>query len=226
MDIIKTKPNYYSNTHQCKVLNINHITDSTFTLTFHKPNFEFASGQHVILSIEGDLHDREYSICSSENDKRIELLIKEVKGGYFTPQLKDLKKGDLLNVRGPHGSFCLNYEFLLNKKIFLICSGTGIAPFRSMFLSYPDLNFKIIHGIRYSEEEYFKTEFKKKYISCVTRDNKGDYIGRVTDYIKEQKFPDNSVFYLCGNFNMIYDVQNLLTSKGHNINNIFTEVYF
>ena len=50
--------------------------------------------------------------------------------------------------------------------------------------------------------------------------------GRVTEYIKNKEFDSESIFYLCGNFDMIYDVQNLLKNKGFHPNSIFSEVYF
>lgn len=227
MSEIKTKPTYTAKVYDCKVTNINHLTDSTFLLTFEKPNFEFASGQHVIVSLPGDLHDREYSICSAEEDPFLQIIVKEVKNGYFTPLLKKVKAGDGLKIRGPHGRFCLDYISIQEKPIIMIATGTGIAPFRSMYKSYPNLKFRIIHGVKNSQDAYFKDEFKDDYTLCTSQDKKSNsFHGRVTDYIQDMNFDTDSIFYLCGNFNMIYDVQNILTSKGHSVNSIFTEVYF
>ena len=122
--------------------------------------------------------------------------------------------------------FCIDLINNSDKDIVLIATGTGIAPFRSMVFSYPDLNFRIIHGIQRSSETYFKNEFSCNYVSCISQESSGDYSGRVTGYLKEVDFNKNSIFYLCGNFDMIYDVQNILSSKGHSLNSIFTEVYF
>jgi ferredoxin--NADP+ reductase len=223
---IKTKPIYTSKVYESKIISIEHLTPSAFLIIFEKPEFNFLAGQHIIVSLEGDIHDREYSICSSENDSNMQIIVKEVDGGYFTPQLKMLKKGDILKIRGPHGRFYLDYFNVENKDIILIASGTGIAPFRSMILSYPELKFQLIHGIKTIDESYFKGDFKCPYITCTSKDSKGDYAGRVTQYIESLNFNSNALFYLCGNFNMIYDVQNLIISKGHSVNSIFTEVYF
>ena len=95
-----------------------------------------------------------------------------------------------------------------------------------MVKSYPNLNFKIIHGIQRMAESYFSDEFKNIYTSCTSKDSDGDFNGRVTDYLKENSLRENSVFFLCGNFDMIYDVQNILKEKMFSINNIFTEAYF
>lgn len=223
---IKTKPVYTSDLYKSKVLSVDHLTSNTFLLTFEKPNFDFLPGQHIIVSLEGDIHDREYSICSSVDDFSMQIIVKEVVDGYFSPLLKKLKVGDILKIRGPHGRFTLDYFNVENKDIVLIASGTGIAPFRSMVLTYPDLNFKLIHGIRTIDEAYFKNQLKCSHVICTSKDSNGDFDGRVTHYIEKFNFESNTVFYLCGNFNMIYDVQNLLISKGHSVNSIFSEVYF
>ncbi len=227
MSEIKTKPTYTSKVYDCKVTNINHLTDSTFLLTFEKPNFEFASGQHVIVSLPGDLHDREYSICSAEEDPFLQIIVKEVKNGYFSPLLKKVKVDDIIKIRGPHGRFCLDYIYDQQKPIILIATGTGIAPFRSMYKSYPNLKYRIIHGVKNTQEAYFSDEFKENYNLCTSQEkNSNNFYGRVTEYIQDINFDSESKFYLCGNFNMIYDVQNILTSKGYSLNSIFTEVYF
>jgi NAD(P)H-flavin reductase len=227
MSEIKTKPIYTAKVYDCKVTNINHLTDSTFLITFEKPNFEFASGQHIIVSLPGDLHDREYSICSAEDEAFLQIIVKEVKDGYFSPILKKVKAGDILKIRGPHGRFCLNYLSIEEKPIIMIATGTGIAPFRSMYKSYPNLKFSIIHGVKNSKEAYFKDEFKEDYKLCISQEKTSNsFQGRVTHYVQDINFDTDSIFYLCGNFNMIYDVQNILTSKGHSLNSIFTEVYF
>jgi len=223
---IKTKPIYASKVYESKVISIEHLTSSAFLITFEKPDFNFLAGQHVIVSLDGDIHDREYSICSSENNQTMQIIVKEVDNGYFSPLLKTLKKDDILKIRGPHGRFFLDYFNVENKDIVLIASGTGIAPFRSMILSYPDLKFQLIHGIKTIDDAYFKSDFNCSYVTCTSKDSEGNYAGRVTQYINTLNFNSNTVFYLCGNFNMIYDVQNLIISKGHSINSIFTEVYF
>jgi ferredoxin--NADP+ reductase len=227
MSEINTKPTYTAKEYDCKVTNISHLTDSTFLLTFEKPNFEFASGQHVIVSLPRDLYDREYSICSAEEDLYLQIIVKEVKNGYFSPLLKKVKVGDVLKIRGPHGRFCLDYISIQERPIIMIATGTGIAPFRSMYKSYPNLKFRIIHGVKNSQEAYFIDEFKEAYVLCTSQEKKSNsFHGRVTEYIQDINFDPNSIFYLCGNFNMIYDVQSILTSKGHSLNSIFTEVYF
>lgn len=65
-----------------------------------------------------------------------------------------------------------------------------------------------------------------KYIMCTSRDDQGNFYGRVTDYLLENDFDMNTEVYLCGNSNMILDSIDILTAKGISNQQIFTEVYF
>ena len=108
-----------------------------------------------------------------------------------------------------------------------IASGTGIAPFHSMVKSYPGLNYELIHGVRYSEEAYERGDYdEERHTLCVSRDNKGDYKGRLTGYLKESSFDKNTCFYLCGNSDMIFDAMEILREKGFDRENVNVEVYF
>ena len=91
MKTINTSPTYSSTVHNCKVVDLKNISDSAFVITFEKPDFEFTAGQHVIVSLVGDIHDREYSISSSEEDKNMEILVKEVKDDITTFQFEDFE---------------------------------------------------------------------------------------------------------------------------------------
>jgi ferredoxin-NADP reductase len=63
-------------------------------------------------------------------------------GGAGTKFLfEEIQVGSSLTFRGPLGSFILPTP--LEKDIFLICTGTGIAPFRSMV--HHILNHNLVH---------------------------------------------------------------------------------
>jgi ferredoxin--NADP+ reductase/benzoate/toluate 1,2-dioxygenase reductase subunit len=51
-------------------------------------------------------------------------------------------------------------------------------------------------------------------------------ITRVTDYMAENPINPDTLCYLCGNCDMIYDVFDILEKQGIKSTNIFTEVYF
>lgn len=210
-----------------KVKKVRHLTDDTFSLILPKSRFKYKAGQHISMGIHGNYQSREYSIYSGENDDSLEVLVKEVKDGYFSPKLSDLKTGDLVEVHGPFGKFYIDEKLKADNKFVFIASGTGIAPFRSMVRTYPDLDYKVIHGVRYGEEAYDKHEYGAgRHVVCTSGDHTGDYHGRLTAYLKETGFSDNTHFYLCGNSNMIFDALEILKEKGFDRNRVHCEVYF
>ena len=221
MQAIKIDESFY------KVKEVRRLTDETFSLRLPKSRFTFKAGQHISLGIQGDYQSREYSIYSGENDEHLEVLVREVKKGYFSPKLSHLKPGDLVEVNGPFGKFRIDEKKINDHKFVFIASGTGIAPFRSMVRTYPQLDYQIVHGVRYGHEAYDKDEYEPgRHILCTTGDKSGQVHGRLTKYLKKATFDKTTQFYLCGNSNMIFDALELLKDKGFDRDQIHCEVYF
>jgi len=212
---------------QYKVHSIKHLTDSTYILRFDRNGMEFTPGQHLTLGMMEDKQLREYSIYSPNNVDYLEVLIKEVEEGHVSKRLKKLNKGDSVNVEGPFGFFTADKNKLSTHKFLFIASGTGIAPFHSMIKSNEEIDYSIIHGVRYGEEQYASEDYPaERYVGCTSRDNGGNFNGRVTDYLRQNDIDSNTLVYLCGNYEMIHEVYDILTSKGLSPDNIRTEVYF
>jgi len=210
-----------------KIQEVRQLTDETFSLVMPKARFPFKAGQHISLSIYGDYQSREYSIYNGVNDHKLEVLVKEVAKGYFTPKLHKLKQGDLVEIHGPFGKFGLESKTAETGKFVFIASGTGIAPFRSMIRTYPGIDYKLIHGVRYAHEAYDRNDYVKgQYILCSSRDCEGTYQGRLTGYLETSEFAPESQFYLCGNSDMIFDAIEILKEKGFERDQIHCEVYF
>lgn len=210
-----------------KLEDIRHLTDETFSLKLPKARFPFKAGQHISLGIHGDYQSREYSIYSSESDQNLEVLVKEIDHGYFTPKLRKLKAGDLVEVHGPFGKFGMEAEDAQSGKFVFIASGTGIAPFRSIVRTYPEIDYTLIHGVRYPNEAYDRDQYAgDRYILCTSRDPKGTYHGRLTGYLINCTFDPQTHFYLCGNSDMIFDALEILKEKGFEREQIHCEVYF
>jgi ferredoxin--NADP+ reductase/benzoate/toluate 1,2-dioxygenase reductase subunit len=210
-----------------KVHEIRNLTDSTYVLRFDRNKMDFTPGQHITLGLPGDSQLREYSIYSPNTVDYLEVIIREVEEGLVSKKLRKLKKGDIVNVEGPFGFFTLDSNVKQSGKFLFIATGTGIAPFHSIAKSFKNLNYTILHGIRTFEETYESNEYEKqRYISCTSRDNKGDFNGRVTDYLSKNHVDSDTIIYLCGNYEMIHAVYDILTTKGISPDNIRTEVYF
>ena len=96
-----------------------------------------------------------------------------------------------------------------------------------MVRTYPEIDYTLIHGVRYSTEAYDKHEYASdRYILCSSRDPKGTYHGRLTSYLKNCTFAPETHFYLCGNSDMIFDALEILKEKGFDRDQIHCEVYF
>jgi len=211
-----------------KVAGIRDLTPSTYVLRFDRNQVPFRAGQHILLGKKDDIQAREYSIYSAEQDDFFEVLIREVKEGMVSKQLRKIKKGEPLNFENPVGYFILKDEDIYTRKFLFIASGTGIAPFHSFTKSYPGLDYKLLHGIRYAYEAYDIQDYaRNRLILCTSRDRKGDFRGRVTDYLRKHPVEDNNTLcFFCGNVEMIHEAYDIMLKQGVLSQNLFAEVYF
>ena len=214
-------------TNLSKLLAIRNLTDSAYILRFERNDMNFQAGQYITVGHKDDVDVREYSIYSTEQEPFLEVLIKEVEEGKLSKQLKNITVGEELKVDGPFGFFTLSKSAVEHRKFLFVASGTGISPFHSMIGSYPNLNYKLLHGVRFGNEAYEKVHYHNDKITvCTSRDKNGDYHGRVTDYLKKHRVTADTHVYLCGNCNMIYDVYDILSEQDFPSDNIHAEVYF
>ncbi len=210
-----------------KILEKRMLTDSAFILRFERNGMEFEPGQHIQVGPPNGINVREYSIYNSPDKDYIEILVKEVKDGLVTPALKKMDVGDSVIINDAVGYFTLKEEEVDNKKFLFVSSGTGISPFHCFVKSYPNLDYTLLHGVRTAEEQYERERYEKgKYISCVSREGGGDFKGRVTEWLEKNPVNSDTLCYLCGNCDMIYDVYDILEKQGVKSSQIFTEVYF
>jgi ferredoxin--NADP+ reductase len=203
------------------------LTESAYVLRFSRNGMQFSPGQHLVLGFPGSAELREYSIYSGIRDDFLEVLIKEVDEGVVSRQLKTIQEGESLEVRGPYGFFLTGAAGSKPDKMLFLSSGTGIAPFHSFVKSYPEADYRIIHGVRNMSEAYdLKVYQRDRCTVCTSRDEKGDFFGRLTDYLLETDLDPACQVYLCGNSNMIFDAMDILRARGIQQRQIFTEVYF
>jgi ferredoxin/flavodoxin---NADP+ reductase len=206
---------------------VKHLTDLTFVLQLERNGLPFQTGQFVIIRRPGTIEQREYTVYSGEQDDFLEVLVREIANGKVTPRLKKLEPGKQLEVDGPFGFFRFQPTMFPTQKFLFVATGTGISPFHSFVKTYPDLDYNLIHGVRFGEEAYDHDHFEKEKITlCTTGDNSGDFNGRVTDYLTTQKLDTDTQCFLCGNSEMIHEAFDILTGKGIPVQNIYTEVYF
>jgi CDP-4-dehydro-6-deoxyglucose reductase len=126
---------------------------------------------------------------------------------------------------------------VLDKDLFLVCTGTGIAPFRSMVHhiknhSIPYNNIYLIYGCRqkcdllYYEELTSLGMKKFFYIPTLSREEwegKHGYVHPVYELLAESKQP--AMFYLCGWKNMIDEAKQRIMALGYDRKSIHQELY-
>lgn len=213
--------------HNLSVISISDLNDFTFILRTERKNLGFTSGQFVNLGLPGGNTTREYSIYSGVDDPWLDFLIKEIPDGALSPKLRRLKAGEIVSIDGPYDEHFTIKPKRKNKPHFLIATGTGISPFHSFVKSFPDLNYTVLHGIKWSNDQYDRALYEpSRYISCVSQDDKGDFKGRVTDYLQANLPASESYIYLCGNSAMIYQVTDLLKKNRFKEDQIFSETFF
>ena len=213
--------------HLHKVLEVKSLTEDTYRIRCERGGLQFKPGQCVNLGFPGAGVNREYSTYSGADDPHLDFLIKEAKNGIVSVQLKAIPSGGRVEIHGCYGDFRIKTPELNGRPYLFIGTGTGIAPFHSFVQSYPGLNYKVVHGIRFARECYDRQDYAAdRYVSCVSREDGGDFRGRVTDYLKKNPVPKDALCYLCGNRAMISEVYELLRSQGVPSDGLFSEAFF
>ncbi len=204
------------------------LSEATYILRIQRNNLSFTAGQFVNISLPDSDTSREYTIYSGENQDSLDFLIRIVPTGAFSPLIKNLQKSDIVLVDAPKDeSFTLSEFERAGAKLLFIASGTGIAPFHSMTQTYPNLNYRLLHGVRHLSDRYNADHYSPEdYISCVTAEDGGNFKGRVTEFIRQNPVKEVDRIYICGSSQMIFDVKDLLVEQGNSIENIRTELFF
>lgn len=207
-------------------------------------SFDFAPGQFVTLDLPIDeapaRRRRSYSIASwPDGTNRFELVIVLLKDGQGTEYLfNEVREGSELTFRGPLGKFTL--PPILDKDLFLICTGTGIAPFRSMAhhihnRDIPHKNVYLLFGTRKKDDLLYYDELKKLetelpgfyYRPALSREAwEGAQQGYVHALYEEgctNKQP--AYFYLCGWKDMVHEARERIMAMGYDRKSIHQELY-
>ncbi|MCC7504930.1 MAG: hypothetical protein IT259_06510 [Saprospiraceae bacterium] len=208
--------------------------------------FRFQAGQFVTMDLPiGDKRLqrwRSYSIANEPNDDNLlELCIVRADHGTGSKYLFDeIEPGSTIRFKGPDGAFVL--PEVIDKDLVFICTGTGVAPFRSMLLDLhksgrPHKNIHLIFGTRTEADILYRDDFENlartmpgfRYDIALSR--QPDWPGwkghlhqiYLAEYARVR--PDVA-FYLCGWSNMIDDaVANLMVKLGYDRTQLHYELY-
>lgn len=229
---------------ESRVLDIRNISPFVrqFTLTYSQSHL-FVPGQFVILNlpIHSEFSTRSYSIASAPNNEGwIELCIVHKPDGAGTDYLfASIKPGDSLWVSEPQGKFVLDRE--QKGSICLVCTGTGVAPFRSMIQEMLregeslDRPVYLVFGNRYAQDILYREEWETlaaedprfHFLPVLSREESWN---GPRGYVHEHYLPlakgDSSMcFYLCGWTQMVREAKNRLKELGFPRKQLKFELY-
>ena len=213
---------------------------------------DFKAGQFVTMDLPiGEKRRqrwRSYSIANAPDETNVlEFCIVLLEGGagstYF---FEEVKIGTPIKFKGPDGGFVLPEK--TEKDLVMICTGTGIAPFRSMVWDLYNKgethhNIHLIFGTRFENGILYKNEMEAlmdkmpgfKFEAALSRETAintefpfpvhSGYVHPI--YMERYREVSPKVqFYLCGWSAMIDDaVANLIVKMGYDRSQVKYELY-
>jgi ferredoxin-NADP reductase len=230
--------------HKAKIKDKSLVTHKVtkLILSYTTPDeMEFTPGQFINLKCPGG-HYRAYSISSDyKNQKEMYVLIETGHEGVASNYVKSLKVGDEIEFIGPSGRLSLLEPLPDTLKFF--ATGTGIAPFISMFHRLVDMQYKgsveLFLGSRTEKEILEQMHIKMfakqlpnfKYTFYVSRPEGGVpaeniKFGHVTDALNYlDNFSNDFRYYVCGHPSMVEEVESTLELNGIELKNVIVEEF-
>lgn len=210
-----------------------HWTENLFSLRVEGAPLRFQAGQFVriALDVEGQRVARAFSFVNAPEDPTLEFYGVVVPEGPLSPRLAKLQPGEALQVAPNPAGFLVLPEVPDVETLWLIATGTGIAPFVSI-LRTDELwqrfrNVVVVHGVRHANELVYRDEIAKtpaRYVPLVSREAApGALAGRIPAAMTDGRLeaaaglklaPETSHVMLCGNPQMLRDAQAVLMARG------------
>ncbi|GAC1308373.1 MAG: ferredoxin--NADP reductase [Steroidobacteraceae bacterium] len=229
-----------------QVVSVHHWNETVFSFaTTRKSSLRFESGHFVMLGlcVDGKPLMRAYSIASANHEEHLEFLSIKVSDGPLTSRLQLIKPGDeVLVSQKPTGTLLLR-DLRPGKRLFMLASGTGLAPFMSL-VKDPETYERfekviLVHSVRYRSElayrdfiewelthhEHLGEQVRNQliYFPTVTRE-RFRYEGRITNLVETGKLFEQTGLppldrqtdrvMICGSPAMLADLCRLLDERG------------
>ena len=236
------------------VLSVHHWTDRLFSFTTTRDmSLRFLNGHFTMigLRVNGKPLLRAYSVASPNHQETLEFLSIKVQDGPLTSKLQHIQVGDRIIVgKKPTGTLVIDY-LLPGKRLYLMSSGTGLAPFMSIIrdpATYEKFaEVVLVHGVREVAELAYRdtitTELPQdeflgemvsaqlRYYPTVTREA-FEHTGRITDLIESGKLftdlgvppinPAEDRVMICGSPGLLRDLKGMLEVRGFKEGNTST----
>jgi methane monooxygenase component C len=156
---------------EAELIGIAPIASNAVRLTLHRVSGQgtngsngvtFAPGQFFDIRIPGTGDWRSFSPANLPNPRGdLEFLIRILPDGKFSNYLRDeAQPGQIVQVRGPSGSFCIRENGLQPR--YFVAGGTGLAPVVAMVRQMVDRGdpqeTRLYFGVNKEEEVFFVDE--------------------------------------------------------------------
>ena len=216
-----------------RVVENRHWTDTAFSLRIEAPRLSFEAGQFVRVALEEELA-RPFSFVNPPHDPVLEFYGIVVPEGPLSPRLARLRAGERLLVASNPAGFLVLSEVPEAKTLWLVSTGTGIAPFLSILRTEtPWQRFRdvvLVHAVRRADELVYRDELRKickenalRYVTFVSREaHAGSLAGRIPSALRDGRLEKaaglaldhDAHVMLCGNPDMLKDAQAALAERG------------
>jgi CDP-4-dehydro-6-deoxyglucose reductase len=197
------------------------------------------AGQYISIEIApGEM--RMYSMCDRPDvESSFEIIVDQQPGGTGVDFLRQLSFGQQVQVLGPLGKLTINAESDATT-IVLVATGSGIAPFKSIVTDQLQIKnapqtLVLLWGMRHDQELFWLEDFMAiqnsypqfTFIPVISQPSTGWTLttGHVTDFIQSTDFIPQTDFYLCGNRDMVDEVQKILADKKFSSERIHSEKF-
>lgn len=227
------------------VTEIKHYTDHLFKFRMTRPeSLRFRSGEFVMIGLPNAPKPvfRAYSIASPFWDEELEFFSIKVPNGPLTEHLQKIQLGDTVLMRKKSTGTLVLDALLPGKRLFLLSTGTGIAPFASIIRD-PETYEKFAQVILVQttrqkaelayghevvlalKEDPLIGEFANQltFFGLTTRE-KSEHMGRITDLMNSGKFfsdtslppinPSDDRVMICGSMAMLKDTAAMCRNFG------------
>ena len=213
-------------------------TQTLFSMRVECSHLRFEAGQFVRIALEvgGERIARPFSFVNAPDDPIMEFYGVIVAQGPLSPHLARLKAGDALHVADNPSGFLVLSEVPPAEDLWLLATGTGIAPFLSILRTgAPWQRYRrviLVHAARHATElvygdlifELKSTRKQFSYVSMLSREKHPQSLaGRIPASIRDGRLevaagapiaPERSQFMLCGNPGMLKDAAAELAARG------------
>jgi len=227
---------------EAKVIENRHWTEALFSLRVEGPGLSFEAGQFVRIALDmkdGDAASRvarPFSFINPPDDPVLEFFGIVVPEGPLSPRLARLAAGDALYVATNPAGFLVLSEVPEARSLWLISTGTGIAPFLSILRTEAPWkrfeNVVLVHAVRHARELVYQELIREiglkrpslRYLSFVSRESHpASLAGRVPAAIRDGRLErsaglelsaQSAHVMLCGNPDMLKDAAAALAERG------------